>query len=67
MKLESQIIRQLFLNSSNFEPQYFHKLYSYRINLGFETNLNNNASRKELKYRPFLTDLACGYKRAIGR
>ena len=30
--------------------------------LGFETNLNNNSSRKELKYRPLLIDLARGYK-----
>jgi len=30
--------------------------------VGFETNLNNNARRKELKYRPLLTDLANDYK-----
>ena len=30
--------------------------------MGFETNLNNNASRKELKYHPLLTDLANDYK-----
>ena len=30
--------------------------------MGFETNLNNNARRKELKYRPLLTDLANDYK-----
>ena len=30
--------------------------------MGFETNLNNNASRKDLKYRPLLTDLANDYK-----
>ena len=30
--------------------------------MGFETNLNNNARRKELKYLPLLTDLANDYK-----
>ena len=30
--------------------------------MGFETNLNTSASRKELKYRPLLTDLANDYK-----
>ena len=30
--------------------------------MGFETTLNVSASRKELKYRPLLTDLANDYK-----
>ena len=30
--------------------------------MGFETNLSNNARRKELKYRPLLIDLADDYK-----
>ena len=30
--------------------------------MGFETNLSNNAGRKELKYRPLPTDLANDYK-----
>ena len=30
--------------------------------MGLETNLNDNARRKELKYRPILTDLANDYK-----
>ena len=30
--------------------------------MGFETNLNNNACRKEVKYRLLLTDLANNYK-----
>ena len=37
-------------------------LYILELTVGFETNLNNNASRKELKYRPLLTDLANDYK-----
>ena len=32
------------------------------LTVGFETNLNNNAHRKELKYRPLLSDLATDYK-----
>ena len=35
--------------------------------MDFETNLNNNASRKELKYRPHLTDLANDYKQGWAR
>ena len=30
--------------------------------MSFETNLSNNTLRKELKYRPPLTDLANDYK-----
>ena len=37
-------------------------LYIIELNVGFETNLNNNAYHKELKYRPLLTDLAHDYK-----
>ena len=37
-------------------------LYIIELTVGFETNLNNNARRKELKYRPLLTDLANDYK-----
>ena len=37
-------------------------LYILELTVGFETNSNNNASRKELKYRPLLTDLANDYK-----
>ena len=36
-------------------------LYILELTVGFETNLNNNASRKELKYRPLLIDLANDY------
>jgi len=31
--------------------------YIIELNVGFETNLNINASRKKLKYRPLLVDL----------
>ena len=31
--------------------------------MGFETNLDNNAHRKELKHRPLLTDLAKDYNK----
>ena len=37
-------------------------LYIVELTAGFETNLHNNARRKELKYCPFLTDLANDYK-----
>ena len=37
-------------------------LYIIELTVGFETNLNNNAHRKELKYRPLLSDLATDYK-----
>ena len=37
-------------------------LYVIESTVGFETNLSNNARRKELKYRPPLTDLANDYK-----
>ena len=37
-------------------------LYIIELTVGFEANLSNNASRKELKYRPLLTDLANDYK-----
>ena len=37
-------------------------LYIIELTVGFETNLNNNTCRKELKYRPLLTDLANDYK-----
>ena len=37
-------------------------LYITELTVGFETNLNNNALRKGLKYRPLLTDLANDYK-----
>ena len=30
MKVEPSIIPKLFLNFSNFEPQYFYRLYSYK-------------------------------------
>ena len=33
-------------------------LYIIKVTMGFDTNLNNNARRKELRYRPLLTDLA---------
>ena len=32
-------------------------LYIMELTVGFETNLNINASREELKYRPLLVDL----------
>ena len=32
-------------------------LYIIELTVGFETNLNINASRKELKYRPLMVDL----------
>ena len=37
-------------------------LHIIDLAVGFETNLNKNASRKELKYRPLLTDLANDYE-----
>ena len=37
-------------------------LYIIELTVGFETNLNNNAHRKELKYRHLLSDLATDYK-----
>ena len=37
-------------------------LYIIEFTVGFEANLNNNAHRKELEYRPLLTDLASDYK-----
>ena len=33
------------------------------LTVGFETNLDNYAHRKELKYRPLLTDLAEDYNK----
>ena len=38
-------------------------LYIIELTVGFETNLDNNAHRKELKYRPLLTDLAKDYNK----
>ena len=38
-------------------------LYIIKLTVGFKANLNNNALRKELKYRPLPTDLANNYKR----
>ena len=32
--------------------------YIIELTMGFDTNLDNNAHRKEHKYRPLLTDLA---------
>ena len=37
-------------------------LYIIDLTVGFETDLKNNAHRKELKYRPLLSDLATDYK-----
>ena len=37
-------------------------MYIIELTVGFETNLSNNVSRKELKYHPLLTDLAIDYK-----
>ena len=37
-------------------------MYIIELTMGFETNLNNNARRKEPKYRPLLPDLANDYK-----
>ena len=37
-------------------------MYILELTVGFETNLSNNVSRKELKYHPLLTDLANDYK-----
>ena len=37
-------------------------LHIIELTVGFETNLNTTASRKGLKYRPLLTDLANDYK-----
>ena len=37
-------------------------LYILEVTMGFETNLSNNAGRKELKYRLLLTDFANDYK-----
>ena len=36
-------------------------LYIIELTLGFEANLNNNASRKKLKYHPLLLDLDEAY------
>ena len=38
-------------------------LYIIEVTVGFETNLDNNAHRKELKYHPLLTDLAKDYNK----
>ena len=38
-------------------------LYIIELTMGFETNLNINASRKMLKYRPLLVDLDNAYDR----
>ena len=38
-------------------------LHIIELTVGFETNLDNNAHRKELKYRPLLTDLAKDYNK----
>ena len=38
-------------------------LYIIELTVGFETNLNINASRKELKYRPLQVDLDKAYDR----
>ena len=38
-------------------------LYIIELTVGFETNLDNNAHRKVLKYRPLLTDLAKDYNK----
>ena len=37
------------------------KLYIIEVTVGFETNLANNAHRKELKYRSLVTDLGNDY------
>ena len=37
------------------------KLYIIELTVGFETNLANNARRKELKYRSLVTDLSNDY------
>ena len=37
-------------------------MYIIELTVGFETHLNNNAHRKELKYRPLLSELATDYK-----
>ena len=37
------------------------RLYIIELTVGFETNLNNNTRRKELKYRSLLTDLSSDY------
>ena len=36
--------------------------YIIELTVGFETNLNNNAHRKELKYLPLLTDRGNDYQ-----
>ena len=38
-------------------------LYIIELTVGFETNLNNNANRKELKYRSLRADLAKDYNK----
>ena len=38
------------------------RLYIIELTVGFERNLNNNARRKEIKYRPLLTDLGNDYQ-----
>ena len=40
-------------------------LYIIELTVGFETNLNINANRKELKYRPLQVDLDKAYDRLI--
>ena len=37
--------------------------YIIELTVDFETNLDNNAHRKEHKYRPLLTDLAKDYNK----
>ena len=37
------------------------RLYIIELTVGFETNLNNNTRRKELKYHSLLTDLSSDY------
>ena len=38
-------------------------LYIIELTVGFETNLNNNTNRKELKYRSLRADLAKDYNK----
>ena len=41
MKVEPGNILKLFLNFSNFEPQYSYRLYSYKIKRVYAQNIEN--------------------------
>ena len=52
-----------FITGDNLRPYVLlstvdNILYILELTVRFETNINNNANRKELRYRPLLADLA---------